>query len=202
MIPYARCLAELVPPVAVRLRRDFGALLMLIRAHALLQQGSRVRDDEGRVVATILDYEIIRGLVAELIAEGVEATVPPVVRDTVEAVARLAGEGGVSLTRLAAELDVDKSAASRRWGAARRLGYLKNLEDKRGRPARLTLADPLPDDVEVLPPPELLADRCTVAREPEGIETPFPQGIGPDEVERLAERARRALDEHEVATGK
>src|SRR5215216_3088025 len=37
-IPYARKLADLTPPVAVRLRRDFGALLNLIRAHTLLHQ--------------------------------------------------------------------------------------------------------------------------------------------------------------------
>ena len=34
-----------MPPVAVRLRRDFGAVLGLIRAHALLHQATRGRDD-------------------------------------------------------------------------------------------------------------------------------------------------------------
>jgi hypothetical protein len=51
-IPYARDLAALIPPVAVRLRRDFGALLNLIRAHAILHQASRERDAEGRIIAT------------------------------------------------------------------------------------------------------------------------------------------------------
>jgi hypothetical protein len=37
VVPYARWLADTIPPVAVRLRRDFGMLLSLIRAHALLQ---------------------------------------------------------------------------------------------------------------------------------------------------------------------
>jgi hypothetical protein len=50
-IPFARELAELVPPVAVRLRRDFGALLALIRAHAPLHQASRSVDARGRVLA-------------------------------------------------------------------------------------------------------------------------------------------------------
>jgi hypothetical protein len=35
-IPYAKALAKLIPPAAVRLRRDFGSLLALIRSHALL----------------------------------------------------------------------------------------------------------------------------------------------------------------------
>jgi hypothetical protein len=38
VIPFAKRLADLVPPVAIRLRRDFKTVLMLIRAHALLHQ--------------------------------------------------------------------------------------------------------------------------------------------------------------------
>ncbi len=52
-IPYARTLAELVPPVAIRLRRDFRTVLSLIKSHALLHQASRERDDAGKVVATL-----------------------------------------------------------------------------------------------------------------------------------------------------
>jgi len=35
VIPYAPVLAKMIPPIAVRLRRDFGAVLNLVRAHAL-----------------------------------------------------------------------------------------------------------------------------------------------------------------------
>jgi hypothetical protein len=35
---------------AVRLRRDFDSLLALIRAHAMLHQATRDRDDDGRIV--------------------------------------------------------------------------------------------------------------------------------------------------------
>jgi hypothetical protein len=76
-IPYAKQLTVLIPPVAVRLRRDFAALLNLIRAHALLHQASRDRDAEGRIVATIEeDYAAVRKLVVDLVGEGVETTVP------------------------------------------------------------------------------------------------------------------------------
>jgi hypothetical protein len=99
------------------------------------------------VVATIEDYAIVRGLVADLLADGAESTVPATVRETVVAVAAL-GTGddaeGVSLAKLAAELGIDKSAASRRWLAARRCGYLANDESRKGRPARLKVADRFP----------------------------------------------------------
>ena len=52
-IPYARQLAQQVAPVAVRLRRDFGSLLALIRAHAILHQASRDRDAAGCIIATL-----------------------------------------------------------------------------------------------------------------------------------------------------
>ena len=63
-IPYGRALAEAVPPLAVRLRRDFGAVLALIRAHAILHQQTRQRDEAGRIVAAIEDYAAVRELVA------------------------------------------------------------------------------------------------------------------------------------------
>jgi hypothetical protein len=155
-IPYAHALAELVPPVAVRLRRDFGAFLALIRAHAILHQASRERDRDGKVIATLEDYAIVRELAVDLVSEGVEATVPPTIRETVQAVSDLAREEGVSITVLARALNLDKSSVSRRWNSARARGYLRNLETGRGRPARIVLADSLPDDVEVLPTVEAL----------------------------------------------
>jgi hypothetical protein len=115
------------------------------------------------VVAELEDYAIVRDLVVEIIAEGVEATVPATVREVVEAVAghTAASPEGVSLAHLAGQLGIDKSAASRRWGNARRRGYLRNLESKRGMPARIVLGDPLPDEVEILPAPERLTSCCS-----------------------------------------
>jgi len=46
---------------------------------------------------------------------------------------------------------------------ARERGYLKNLEDKRGQPARLVPGDPLPSEVTILPTVETLTG-CAVAR--------------------------------------
>jgi hypothetical protein len=89
VVPFAEKLAGLVPPVAVRLRRDFRLLLTLIEAHALLHRESRERDNWGRIVATLNDYAEVRELVADLFAESVEAMVKPEVRKTVAAVIAL-----------------------------------------------------------------------------------------------------------------
>jgi hypothetical protein len=205
-IPYAEALAGLVPPVAVRLRRDFGAVLNLIRTHAILHQANRERDEEDRIVATLEDYEAVRDLTEDLISDGIDATVPATVREAVAAVGRLRedAEGDpISLAAVARELDLDKSAASRRVRRAVDAGYLKNLEDKRGKPARLVPGDPLPEDLRILPATEALhrctaeatqqrngaddfqctdtplpPDRCSVAGENRGIEPPGPHSVG------------------------
>jgi hypothetical protein len=171
-IPFAERLAELVPPVALRLRRDFKTILMLVRAHALLHQASRRKDENGRVIAEIEDYKVVHELIADLVAVGVEATVKPEVREVVKTVVALleSGQDEVRQSDLKSALKLDKSAISRRVADALDGGFLKNLEDRKGRPARLVLGDAMPDNLEVLPTPkQLVSDEglrgCTVDRQ-------------------------------------
>lgn len=154
VIPYASYLAENVPPVAVRLRRDFRAILQLIRTHAIVHQVTRETDAQGRIIATEADYLAVRGLVSDLISDGVGATVPNTIRETVETVRSLGAlsDEGVTVHAVAAKLDLDRSAAQRRLQSARERGYIVNKEERRGRPARYELAEALPDEVELLPP--------------------------------------------------
>jgi hypothetical protein len=165
-IPFAGALAQLVPPRAVRLRRDFGLLLTLIRAHALLHRASRECNGDGEIMATLDDYETVRVLAEPLIAAGVEATVPATIRETVAAVKELCpqNESTASVMAIARQLKLDKSAASRRASVAKERSYLVNHETKRGQPAKYALGDPMPDDVKILP------DRCSVAAVLEGIQ--------------------------------
>lgn len=90
--------------------------------------------------------------------------------------ARLEGNAssdGVSTTTLGQKLNLDKSSTSRRAKEALARGYLKNLEDKRGRAARLVLGDPLPDEIAVLPIKETLETKCcTVAPLKQGTDVP------------------------------
>jgi hypothetical protein len=158
-IPYAQQLALLADARAVRLRRDFGAVLNLVRAHAMLHQASRQRDPRGRILATLSDYAAVYELVIDLIAQGVQAMVSAAIRETVAAVKELdtPKDPGLHITAVAKALGIDRSAASRRVRVAIEDGYLTNLEERRGRPARITLGDPLPEERAVLPPPDALA---------------------------------------------
>jgi hypothetical protein len=196
-IPYAKKLAGLIPPVAVRLRRDFGALLNLIRAHAVLHQASRDRDAEGRIVATIEDYAAVRELVADLVSEGIEVTVPESVRETVEAVKRLRedtkGEP-VTVTELARELRLDRSAVSRRVRTAKDRGYLRDLEENQRKPSRLVLGDDLPDDLQILPSPgdvrASVQKRALLDARLDGAHEPHSNGRNSDDAYKACSRAR------------
>jgi hypothetical protein len=190
-IPYGEVLAEMTGDVAVRLRRDFSVIQSLIRAHAILHQATRDKDAKGQIVATLKDYAAIRKLVANLIAEGVEATVPPTIRETVNAVEKIIREGGmewVTNKALSEELHIDKGASSRRVRTAIGRGYLKNLEDRKGRPAKLVLGEEMPEDIEILPASEELKAKmsgCTVDRDLEGIVSPPP--LSTEDQEALAQ---------------
>jgi hypothetical protein len=160
VIPYATTLVELLPPVAVRLRRDVTQIFNLIRAHALLHQYTRTRDQNGQIVANDEDYRAIYDLVAPIIADGVEQTVSDSVRQTVDVVEELQNEGMAEISNavLAKKLNLDKGATSRRVRQAKHRGFIKNLEDKKGKPARLVIGDPMPEDLDVLPKPETLEE--------------------------------------------
>src|SRR5215212_8729363 len=163
--------------VAVRLRRDFSVVLSLIKSLALLHRATRERDEYGRIVATLADYSRVRDLVSGLIAEGVEATVPKAIRETVEAVDNVIdgwGKEHATNKAVAEELEIDKAAASRRVRTAIGRGYLKNLEDRKGHPARLVLAESMPEDREILPAPEELEGVDPLTSDSGGIYNPPP----------------------------
>jgi len=163
-VPFAEVLVGAIPPVAVRLRRDVDVILSLIEAHELLHQATRERDDAGEIVATLDDYAAVHALVADLIGDAVQATVPESIRETVRAAAKLIAEKidanaepTVTVREIAAELVLDRSAASRRAKAAEDAGYLTNQETRRGRPSRYEIGAPLPEALAIMPTQDRLA---------------------------------------------
>jgi len=161
-IPFADALADLVPPVAVRLRRDIHQVFTLIEAHAILQQSHRQRSTMGEIIATIDDYKVVYDLISNLLQEQVGAGVNPTVRETVQAVSQVIEQNGpecrVTQSHLKPILKIDKASISRRVRSAIAEGYLVNEEDRKGKPFRLRLGDALPNDVEILPKPERVVD--------------------------------------------
>jgi hypothetical protein len=152
-IPYAGYLAESAAAKVVRMRRDFGVLLGMVEAHAVLHQASRERDTYGRILATAADYEAARDILAEAFAISSGEMVKESVRNAVGAVEALGGEeSDVTVAQVARRLKRDRSRVTRYLKEAADLGYLTNREAKPGRAARYrTGPDPLPEDKPALP---------------------------------------------------
>jgi hypothetical protein len=181
LIPFAKTLAKLVGITkSVRLRRDFGQLLTAIKAHALLHRDHRKRSSKGSIVATIGgDYAAVWELMADLLATASEVKMRKNIEATIAAVGRAAERrddpdiDGATVREVAAELDLDRSAAQRRLRAAEGEGFIVNLEQRKGYPARYRLPEQRNrrkrggDEVtgELLPTPPILRDEYKRQRE-------------------------------------
>ncbi len=150
-IPYSMQLADKVPVGLVRVRRDFPQLLALIAAFAILHQRQRERDEAGRVVAALDDYRMARELLLAVFAETTSGGVSNAVRETVEGVSSLYDTEPVSVSALAHVLGLHRSTVYRRVNTAVDLDLLVNTEERKGRPARLILGAPLPENRPALP---------------------------------------------------
>lgn len=174
VIPYSVPLAKALPAtVPVRVRRDFGVVLSLIQAHALLHRANRTRDGNGKIVADLCDYEVVRELMSDLLGEGLALNVRPAVRDTVAAVRELCGVSGTPTTvkALAEKLRLDSSAVRRRVHVARDAGYLTNAAPP-GKPLDIALGEPMPNERQLLPDGEVIGAVCTCAEDSDEIDPP------------------------------
>jgi hypothetical protein len=163
VVPFAVAMVELIPPVAVRLRRDVGQIICAIQAHALLHRDRRDRDDAGQIVADIdHDYETVRQLMNAIIAEGSGVAVSPATTETIDAIGKATigvAEGeGANAKDIAKLLKLDRTAAWRRLSAACHDGYAVNLEQRRGMPGKYRTTAQKPEPVPVLPAAPELAE--------------------------------------------
>jgi hypothetical protein len=157
-------MVELIPPVAVRLRRDVGQVIRAIKAHALLHRDQRDRDEAGRIVADIdRDYDAVRRLMNAIIAEGSGVAVNPAMTETIDAVIKatvgMDGKEGATAKGIAKLLKLDRSAAWRRLSAACDEGYVVNLEQRPRMPGKYRASGQKVEPVNILPTAADLVDR-------------------------------------------
>lgn len=156
-VPFVEALAELLGKrgAATRMTRDFEKLLALVKAVALLRH--RHRDvEEGRLLATLEDYEAVRQLVAPIYDASVTGASEQV-RAVVEAVAELrrSGIARVGYADVAKRLKLHPEQVRRLAHQAVTNGWLTSGAEGRGRPVALDVAEPLPP-AEALPTAEEL----------------------------------------------
>jgi hypothetical protein len=164
VVPFAELLPEHMPNQPLRLRRDFPRLLSLIRMCAILHQKQRERDNEGRVLATLADYAMVRELVAAIFERGVLGLIEKTT-DLVKALERvLATRGGQDLSAsysdLVKETGKPKCYISRWLKPALQVGLVDNTNaGKQGHPAALKLGHYQLGRCEGLPVVQSLAQK-------------------------------------------
>jgi hypothetical protein len=156
VVPFADALTALIPPKAVRLRRDAGQVLRAVKVHALLHREHRLRDEQGQIIADLdKDYEPIRSLMNALLAEGSGVGLSRAMTETVAALekvtAKLGETEGATAKEIARVLKLDKSAAWRRLSAACDEGFVANLEQRRGLPGKYRLTTETVEAENILP---------------------------------------------------
>jgi hypothetical protein len=177
-VPFAMQIAAKVPPSLVRFRRDFSALLSLIKASAILHQAQRQVDAQGRVVATLADYRLVYPIFSKVLAQTSGEGVTDSVRAVVDLVAKRAGplaskptagrfnRAGVigagpelvlSSQQIGTLTGIGKMAAYRAVHSAIERGFLANNEIRRGKPFRLVVLRRIDDEASaLLPHPDTL----------------------------------------------
>ena len=167
VIPFVDALLPHLHKGSVTILRSFPMLLSAIKACAMLHQRQRERDDRGRIIATLDDYEMVAPLLDDCFKLLASGGLTPAVRRVVENVP--VGKE-ISLTKLAKKLGRAKSTVSEQVQQALDGGWLGNREWNQGLPYRLRRRDPLPDgNVSGLPS----VDQLRLAMEDEQLDLDF-----------------------------
>ena len=168
LIPYATPLVLPGRAGPVRDRRDFTALLNLISAHAVLHIGTRERNSEGRIVATLADYEAVYRI-AEAVFEAGNSGLTRKQREAVEAVQGLHKAGARGTVRAIMERlnGLSRSSVQSRLNQGKGLGYLRRVDGgKAGEAALWEPGEDLPTALSALPAPEAVARAWNDTPEP------------------------------------
>jgi len=159
IVPFAPQLAEEIGKSAnaTRILRDFQRLLALIKSVTILRIRHRERNADGRLIATIDDYAVVYELVAEMYEASLTGATEQV-RAVVEAVASLRADGveRVTYSKVAERVGLHPEQVKRLAKIALKHGWLLNSEDKKHRPANLSVGDPIPEATG-LPAPEKIS---------------------------------------------
>ncbi len=154
-VPYATELGAGMSKMASapRILRDFARLMSLIKAVALIRHHQRQLDSEGRIMATLADYETVRELVNDMYIDSSTGATSDI-RKLVEAVitldTRRVDDERITNTTLAKHLNIGIMQASRRAKRAITQGWLVNREQRKYHPADYAPGEPMPE-VEGLP---------------------------------------------------
>ena len=150
IVPFAKELGAGMSKMASapRILRDFARLMSLIKAVALIRHHQRQLDTEGRIVAELTDYEMVRKLVNDMYIDsstGATSDIRKLVESVISLDTKRTDGERITNTTLAKYLNIGIKQAERRAKRARKLGWLVNREQRKYHPADYAPGEPMPE---------------------------------------------------------
>lgn len=150
VVPFSKELAKGMAKMASapRILRDFARLLSLIKSCTIIYHNWRQTDGQGRLVATLTDYETVRNLINDMYIDSSTGATSEI-RKLVEVVraldaSRTEGER-ITNTALAKELETGVKQVTRRAKRAIKQGWLVNREQRKSYPADYAPGESMPE---------------------------------------------------------
>ena len=133
IVPFAGQLTECLPGDRLEVRRTFGHLLSLIQSVALLHQFQRDRDNEGRIIASPYDYEVVRCHLTGALARSLGCSLTPGARALLEKAKGMGSQ--FKVLGLAAQTHLSENTVRGRIRELERSGQVKKVQASQGRQA-------------------------------------------------------------------
>ena len=130
VVPFAGTLAKGFPVHRLEVRRTFTHLLSLVKAVALLHQYQRDKDDQGRIIATPSDYDVVRSRLVEPLGRSLGCELTAGAKQIWEILADWSGEFTVS--DVTAKVDYCDNTVRGRFKELIARGQIVKLSESRG----------------------------------------------------------------------
>jgi predicted transcriptional regulator len=171
-VPFAEALADLIPPRATRLRRDYPQIIAAIKAHCLIHCYLRDENERGELIADLnLDYIPVASLIGHIASEGAGIAVSKEDMETIHALKIITSDpnmpkdDGAQAFEVGKKLNLDKATAGRRLSRLLNRGFAINLEQKPARPGKWRLTDQEIEAESLLPSAEEIEAWMALASE-------------------------------------
>jgi hypothetical protein len=152
MIPFSEKLRHALPANRIEARRTIGHLLSFIQTVALLHQFQRPKDGQGRIIASVADYEIVRKYLSVPLARSLGKTLTPGAEELLKIVKDY---DTFTIAEAATVAEISYNTANSRIKELRNAGQIEMKQLSVGRNAAVYGLAEHPKDLEGLDLPEI-----------------------------------------------
>lgn len=152
VIPFSSKLRHALPANRIEARRTIGHMLSFIQTVALLHQFQRPKDAQGRIIASVSDYEIVRKYLSVPLARSLGKTLTPGATKLLDA---LKDYDTFTISEAANAIEISYNTAASRIKELRNAGQIEIQQLSVGRNAAVYALSKCPKPLEGLDLPDI-----------------------------------------------